>query len=142
MAWGSRCVLILNVHKVHRQFQNIPLYLNVGRTSSVGIVTSYGLDGPGMRSAAPVHTDPLAHPASCTVDTGHFQGVKRQRGGIYHPPLTPRLKKVELHLCSPSGNSKPVLGRNLFYLKKFSLYLKIENALQNINFTVDSEQRT
>ena len=47
-----------------------------------GIATGYGLDGPGIESrwgprfSAPVQTGPGAHPASCTMGTGSFPGVK------------------------------------------------------------------
>jgi hypothetical protein len=56
-----------------------------GRGSSVGIATGYGLDGPGIESrlearfSAPVQTCPGAHPASCTMGTGSFPGVKSGR---------------------------------------------------------------
>ena len=62
--------------------------------SSVGIVTRYGLDGPGIESRwggrffAPVQTIPGAHPASYTMGTGSFPGVKRPGRGIDHlPPI-------------------------------------------------------
>jgi len=48
----------------------------VGRDSSVGIATCYGLDGPvtesrwGERYSAPVQTGPGAHPASYKMGTG------------------------------------------------------------------------
>jgi len=53
--------------------------------SSVGIVTGYGLDGPGIasrwrRDFPPVQTGPGAHPASCTMGTGSFPRVKCDRG--------------------------------------------------------------
>jgi len=54
--------------------------------SSVGIATGYGLDGPGdgipvaAKLFAPVPTDPGAHPASYTIGTGSFPGVKSSRG--------------------------------------------------------------
>jgi hypothetical protein len=60
--------------------------------SSDGIVTDYGLDGPriefrwGARFFAHVQTGPGAHPASCTMDTGSFPGVKRPGRGADHPP--------------------------------------------------------
>ena len=53
-----------------------------GRDSSVGIATRYGLDGPGIESrwevrfSAYAQTGPEAHPASCTMGTGSFPGVK------------------------------------------------------------------
>ena len=65
--------------------------------SSVGIMTGYGLDGPGIESrwkarfSAPVHISPGAHPASCTMGTGSFPGVKSGRGVTLtpHPLLVP-----------------------------------------------------
>jgi hypothetical protein len=63
-----------------------------GRDSSVGIATRYGLDGPGIESRwgvrffAHVQTGTGAHPASCTMGTGTFPGVKRPGRGAYHPP--------------------------------------------------------
>jgi hypothetical protein len=59
------------------------VYIRYGaRGSSVGIATGYGLDGPGIESRwvarffAHVQTGPGAHPASCTMGTGPFPGVK------------------------------------------------------------------
>ena len=63
----------------------------MGRDSSVGIVTRYGLDGPGIiswwgaRCSAPVQTGPGANPASYTMGTGSFPGVKRPVRGVDHP---------------------------------------------------------
>jgi len=65
--------------------------------SSVGIATDYGLDGSGSNPDgdeifAPVQTCPGAHPASCTMGTESFPGVKCGRGMllITHPLLVPR----------------------------------------------------
>jgi hypothetical protein len=79
------------------------------------------LDGPGFKSclggdfSAQVQTDPGAHPASCTVGTGSFPGVKRPGRGIDHPPrfIAEVKERVELYLYSPSGPLRPVLGRTL-----------------------------
>jgi hypothetical protein len=64
---------------------------SVGRGSSVGIVTGYGLDGPGIvvgaRFFAHVQTGPGAHPASCTMGTGSFPGVKRPGSGADQTPV-------------------------------------------------------
>jgi hypothetical protein len=72
----------------------------IGRDSSVGVATGYGLDGPGVRISvgkrfsAPVQTGPGAHPVSYTMGTGSFSGVKRPERGVDHPPhLAPRFKK-------------------------------------------------
>jgi len=68
-----------------------------GPGSSVCIATDYGLDGPGsnpvgdeiFRPSRPVLG---AHPASCTMGTGSFAGVKCGRGVLLttHPLLVPR----------------------------------------------------
>jgi hypothetical protein len=62
-----------------------------GPGSVVGIATGYGLDCPGIefrwgaRFPAPVYTGPGAHPASCTMGTGSFPGVKSGRGVTLTP---------------------------------------------------------
>ena len=62
-----------------------------GQDSSVGITTGYGLDGQGIESrwgarfSAPVQTGPGAHPASYTMGTGSFPGVKSGRGVTLTP---------------------------------------------------------
>jgi len=40
----------------------------------------------GVRFSAPVQTGPGAHPASSTMGTGSFPGVKRPGCGVDHPP--------------------------------------------------------
>jgi hypothetical protein len=60
--------------------------------SRPGIATDYELDGPGIESRwgasffAHIQTGPGAHPASCTIGTGSFPGVKRPRRGADHLP--------------------------------------------------------
>ena len=67
------------------------MIINVGRNSLVGIATRFRQDGPGIefrlgvRFFAPVQTSPEAHPASYTIGTGSFQGVKRPGRGADHP---------------------------------------------------------
>ena len=84
----------------------------MGRDSSVGIATRYGLDGPGIESrwggaifSAPVQTGPGAHPASYAMGTGSFLGVKRPGSGVDHPdPASAEVEgRVELYICSPLG---------------------------------------
>ena len=73
----------------------------VGRNSSVGIATGYGLDGPGIESwwgtrfFTSAQTGPGAHPASCIMVTGSFLGVKSGRGVTLtpHPLLVPWSRK-------------------------------------------------
>ena len=63
-----------------------------GRDSSVGIATRQGLGGPGIESqwgarfSAAVQTGPVADPASYTMGTGSFPGVKRPGLGVDQPP--------------------------------------------------------
>ena len=58
----------------------------VGRDSSVGIATSYGLDSPGdriqvrARLSARIQIGTVARPVSCTMSPGSFPGVKSGRG--------------------------------------------------------------
>ena len=93
----------------------------VGRDSSVGTATRYGMDGPGIESrwrarfSVPVQTFPGVHPASGTMGTGSFQGVKRPGRGVDHPPpFRAEVKeRVQLYLYSPYWPSWPVLGRIL-----------------------------
>jgi hypothetical protein len=88
------------------------------RDSVVSIATCYELDGPGIESrwgarfSATVQTGPGVYPASCTMGTGSFLGVKRQGRGVDHPPPSSDevKERVELYLSSPSGPSWPVLG--------------------------------
>jgi len=77
-----------------------------------GIATGYGLDGPGIESRwgarfpALVQTGPGAHPASCTLGTRSFPGVKSGRGVTLTPHPTSSAvghERVELYLYSPYG---------------------------------------
>jgi len=54
----------------------------------------------GARFSALVQTGPEAHPASYTMGTGSFQGVKRPGRGVDHPsPSSAEVKdRVELYL--------------------------------------------
>ena len=72
----------------------------------------------GARFSAPVQTGPGAYPASCTMGTGSFPGVKRPGRGADHPapPKRPGHERVELYIYSPSGPSWPALGRTLLFI--------------------------
>ena len=90
----------------------------MGRDSSVGIATHFGLDGPGIESrwgarfSTPVLTGPGAHPTSCTMGTGPLPVLKRSGRGVDHPtPSSAEVKgRVELYPYSPPGVSWPVPG--------------------------------
>jgi hypothetical protein len=102
-----------------------------GPDSVVGIATGYGLNGPGIefrwgaKFSAPVQTGPGAHPASCTMGTGSFPGVKeRPRSDADPSPPSSAVghERVELYLYSSYGlyglyrASVPVQGCTLPYL--------------------------
>ena len=55
----------------------------MGRDSSVGVATRYGLDAP--KYSGPVQTGLLANPASYTTGAGSFAGVKRPGRDVDHP---------------------------------------------------------
>jgi hypothetical protein len=76
------------------------IWVCCGPGSSAGIATDYGLDGPGIESRwgarffAHVKTGPEAHPASWTMGTGSFPGVKwPERGADHPPPSSAEVKK-------------------------------------------------
>jgi len=54
-----------------------------------------GSNPGGARFSAPVQTSPGAHPASCTMGSGSFLGVKNSRGVTLtpHPFLVPWSRK-------------------------------------------------
>jgi len=59
----------------------------------------------GARFSAPVQTGPGAHPASYTMGTGSFPGVKRMVRGVDHtPPSSAEVKeRVKIYLYSRYG---------------------------------------
>ena len=66
----------------------------------------------GARFSAPDQTGPGAHPASYTMGTDSFPGVKRPGHGVDHSgPSSAEVKeRVEPYLYSTSGPSWTVLG--------------------------------
>ena len=60
----------------------------------------------GVKFTASVQTSPGAHPASCTMGSGYFPGVKSGRGVTLTPPPPSSAvghEGVELYLYSPYG---------------------------------------
>jgi hypothetical protein len=100
----------------------VPIFFDVvGRDSSVGIPTLYGLDGPWIEAQwrrdfpHPSRQALMAHPASYTMGTGFFPGVKRPGRDVGHPPTSSAevKERVELYLYSSSGSSWPVIAWTL-----------------------------
>ena len=104
----------------------------MSRDSSVGIVASYGLAGPGIENrwrgakfSLPVQTGPGAHPASYTMGTGSFPGVKRPGRDVdYPPPPTAAFKKKRVQLY----NRSPLGLRVLFYGELYLLTYSMEGS--------------
>jgi hypothetical protein len=81
-----------------------------------------GSNSGGAKFLTPAQIDPGAHPASYTMGTEYFPGVKRQGRGVDHPPhLDPRLKKEQ------SFTSSPPVG--LAYRVNFSLIYLLDPTL-------------
>ena len=104
-------------HKLHRYIRNSNLLWICSRHSDTLRAGRSGDRIPvEARFSAPVQTGSEAHPASYTMGTGSFPGVKRPGRGVGYPPcLEPRLKK-ELYLYASCGSSWPVRGWSLLYL--------------------------
>ena len=117
---------------VHLIYIYIYIYIYIcvcvcGPGSSVGIVTDYGLDGsgsnPGGDEIFRPPDRPWADPASCTMGTGSFLGVKCGRGMLLttHPLLVPRSWKSRA-IPLPTLWATPGLNRDHF---TFTIYIYI-----------------
>ena len=91
----QECIKLYLQHLVFVTRLLLPAAIAAGssnRDSSTCIATRYRLDGPGDRIPAwasvssPIETRLGAHPASYTMGTGSFPGVKRPGRGVDHPP--------------------------------------------------------
>jgi hypothetical protein len=107
-------LLWVTLKKICTQRENKTSYSRPwGPGSSVGIATSYGLDGRGIESrwgrdfSAPVQTGPGAYPASCTMGTGSLPRVKSGRGVM----LTPYPVLVPWSWKSKAIPLLPLMGR-------------------------------
>jgi hypothetical protein len=101
-----------------------------GPGNSVGIVTGYRLNGPGIESRwgcdffAHIQAGPGAHPASCTMGTRSFPGVKQPgRGADHPPPSSTEVLRIELYVY-PLSRPGQACNRNtlpLQYLPESSM---------------------
>ena len=88
------CIIITKVHRIQCGPGQHRLYSNSLRAEWSGDRTSVG--GGGASFFISVHIGPGAHPASYTMGTGPFPGVKRPGRGVDHPPqLAPKLKNEQ-----------------------------------------------
>ena len=81
----------------------------------------------GARFSAPVQTTPGAYPASCTMGTGSFLGVKRPGSNADHPPPSKRRgrERIGLYFYSSSGPPWPVIGWTLLLLIYINSYSSV-----------------
>ena len=111
-----QCKEHLRNMRSHKTFKCIKIYCIIkpgeggpGQLSRYSDTLRAGRSGDripvGTRPSTPVQTSSGAHPASYTMGTGSFPGVKRPGHGADHPPLcrTEVEGRVELYLYSPSG---------------------------------------
>jgi hypothetical protein len=119
------------------------LFWNNGPGSLVGIATELraGRSGDriplGARFLAHVQTGPGAQPASCTMDTWSFPGVKRPGRGA-NPLLVPRLR-IGRTIPLPPLHGHETSNRVNFTLLSFwnTLYSYINIfAAHNLNFNL------
>ena len=94
------------------------IYIYCGPSSSDGIATDYGLDGPGIesrwgRDSPNVQIGPGAHLASCTMRTGSFPGGKLRpgRAADHSPPSSVAVMEQWSYTSThPLGHTGPVTG--------------------------------
>jgi hypothetical protein len=87
---------------MHSILHAAPLLIRVGRDSSVGIATGYGLDGSGIESRWGQDFPQPSRPALRLTRPG--------RGVDHQPPYSDEVKeRIGLYISSPSGPFWPVL---------------------------------
>jgi len=116
--------------------------LRMGRDSSDGIATRYGLDGPGIESRWETrffrtHPDrPWCPPSLLYNMYGAFPGVMCLGRGAGHPPSCVDVKEtVELYFFSPTVPPWPVLGWILTspFLPCYEQYGKVKAKLHSFS---------
>ena len=79
----------------------------------------------GSRFSAPVQTGPGTHPASCTIRTGSFLGIKSGRGVTltFHHLLVPWSRKTKATPLLPLWAIRPLQSLSACTRAHFTLYL-------------------
>ena len=99
----------------YRTFGNLSeffksIILSVGRDSSVGIATRYGLEGPGIESRWGGGGEIFRIRPDLGQPGLPYNGYRVFPGGKVASSSAGIKERVELYLCSPFGPSWPVLG--------------------------------
>jgi hypothetical protein len=112
--------------------------------SAVVIATRYGLDGPGIefrcvaRVSTRVQAGPGTHPASYTMGTGSYPGLKRSRCGVDHSShLSPMLKFrtiLLLHLWGLVACSRAIFTFTFYHLHKSCTHYAIPTHIYVVSF--------
>ena len=91
------------------------------------------LDNVGARFSAPVQTGHGAYPASYTVGTGSFSGIKRPGRGVDHPPLSSAEAegRVELYISSPPWAFVACSRLKFTFTFTFTLSYLFSHGLEN-----------
>ena len=99
----------------------------------------------GSRFSAPLQTGPGAHPTSCTMGTGFFQGVKSGRGMTLtpHPLLVPWSWKSRATPLLPLWAVRPVQSLSACTMGTFYLLDMRVSVFQNrmLQETLNFKQR-
>ena len=88
----------------------------------------------GAGFSAPVQTGPGVYPASCTLGTGSFPGVKSGRGVTLtpHPLLVPWSRKSRAIPLLPLWSVRPVQSLGACTRVHFTLYYERQPALHSM----------
>ena len=139
----AKCLKLAdNICLTHQIFQDATSCLCVcsyrllcGPVNSVGIATiSWTVRGPnpGGTRFPPVQTSSGAHPASCTMGTGSFPGVKYGRGMLLttHPLLVPQSwKSRAIFLPNLWTTTRPITGALYLFTLLVTDLTKMVNIL-------------
>jgi len=96
------------------------------------------------RDFSPIQTGPGAHPASCTMGTGSFPGVKCGRGVLLtpHPLLVPRSwKSRAINLPTLWATTGPVTGSLYLFTPPYIDCLHISCSSCNVTTTPNQASR-
>ena len=120
---STASTVVFDGHQYRRDYFKVLQITQMGRDSSVGVATCYGLDGRGIKSWWGRDFPHLSRPALGPIRllyNGYrvFPGSKV--AGTWHWPPTPSSaevkERVQLYLYSSSEPSWPVLGWTLLPL--------------------------
>jgi hypothetical protein len=94
----------------------------------------------GARFFAHVHSGPGAHPASCTMGTGSFLGVKRPGRDADHPLfLAPRSRMIRAIPILPFWALRDLLQVTFTFTFIIIIIITINNNSMNIHRTVTDQ---